>query len=879
MHFFRGFWRPLSVILAWFVGLFAFWRIAEKWNTWRHLREQQSGKARLMAVMELGNILVCDWEGRIVCWNAGCGRLYGYNREEAVGRLAHQLLQTEFSTPLEEIRAALRRAGRWQGELRQTSRDGRPMTVASEWVLWQDPSHHGPLILEVNTDITGQKRAENEIADTARRRLQLAEACARVLRQTEPQATFQLIVDAARQLTGAQVAACGHQYRTNAFRIDASSHAEGHAPCPPDRTFMVEKGGVYLEPLRQGRTIRLTDEEMRRHPAWWGLPPGHGALRGFLGVALLDADGQPDGLLIVSDKEDGSEFTEEDELLLWQLGSITSLTRQHLEARETAEAANRAKDDFLARLSHELRTPLTPVVLGLSYLQGKSGLDPETRKTLESISRHVETESRLINDLLDVMRIVRGKIELEKRRVTIGRVLQRAIDICRSDLEAAQLCFSLDLGDIGVCWLEADAFRLEQLFGNLLKNAIKFTPAGGYVAIEGRRRDGTLTIDIRDSGIGIEPAALPKVFEAFEQGTRSITRRYGGLGLGLAISRAIVELHGGAIGVHSEGRGRGATFTVQLPVAKSDGAVEPVLAEAADKVLSPLRILLVEDHRATADMIEIVLTEKGHAVTKAEDVAAALGAAGERPFDLLISDLGLPDGSGHELLRALREQGREWPAIALSGYGQEGDLQRSRQSGFARHVIKPASQAELLAAIAAVQMELHEGATRAQGTGEVDEKGGARADHKSSPATPADCPSVQKANEEGLDMAMEPHLRNDIFDFGTALGKCFGKEELLRQMVNYLYEDAEPLLEKMGQAAAKRDGGELARAAHRLKGTLVHLAAPAALQAAQVTEKAGLAKDWANAEPAVQELRRQVDRLKRAIEERGLKRLPPTSGA
>ncbi len=405
-------------------------------------------------------------------------------------------------------------------------------------------------------------------------------------------------------------------------------------------------------------------------------------------------------------------------------------------AKSIAEEANLAKDHFLAVLSHELRTPLTPVQMGVSMLQDRPDLDLQMRETLEMVRRNVEMEARLIDDLLDVTRIARGKIELTRSPVELCTVIHGAVEVCKPDIEARGLKFGVDLGPAPY-WVEADVPRLQQVFWNLLKNAIKFTPHGGSVSIRCRPEGGPgvesqgagegsgfgvqgsgvpiqcspepptlnpfVVVEVIDSGMGIERESLSRIFRAFEQAERAITRQFGGLGLGLAISKALVELHGGTIEAHSEGRDKGATFRIQLPLCTPAGRPEePPPAAPRERALRSLRILLVEDHGVTAKMMRWVLTEDGHEVETAGDVATALELADQHAFDLLVSDLGLPDGSGHDLMNRLRERGQNFPGIALSGYGQEEDIQRSHAVGFAAHLTKPASRERLLEAVASV---------------------------------------------------------------------------------------------------------------------------------------------------------------------------------
>lgn len=376
--------------------------------------------------------------------------------------------------------------------------------------------------------------------------------------------------------------------------------------------------------------------------------------------------------------------------------------REVAEARQAAEEANLAKDHFLSVLSHELRTPLTPVLTGTALLQ-REALPAEARGLLEVIRRNVELESHLIDDLLDLTRITRGKIELDKRPVELQTVLDRAVEVCQADMNARQLHFAVDYGP-GDYLVEADAARLQQVFWNLLKNAIKFTPAGGSIGLRCRSEGGQVLVEVTDSGMGIEASALDGIFDAFAQAERSITRQFGGLGLGLTISRALVELHGGRIEARSEGRGRGATFVVRLPATSIGTGLSTAAAAREVKAAAgpgrSLHILLVEDHGDTADLLTTVFQIEGHSVEHAGDVASALEALERSPFDLLVSDLGLPDRTGLELLRELRGRGERLPAIALSGYGQERDIERSREAGFAEHLVKPVEPRVVLDAIA-----------------------------------------------------------------------------------------------------------------------------------------------------------------------------------
>jgi PAS domain S-box-containing protein len=415
------------------------------------------------------------------------------------------------------------------------------------------------------------------------------------------------------------------------------------------------------------------------------------------GRAVHDEQGRPLRMLgAMLDVTDRHEAEEEHARLL----------ARESEARAEAEAANRAKDRFLAALSHELRTPLTPVLATTSSLAGDESLPARVRRQLDVIRRNVELEARLIDDLLDLTRIARGKLDLRMEVTDVRKVIEHTIEIaCEREMAAGRLRVVTELEpEDHRLW--ADPSRLTQVLWNLLSNAVKFTPAGGTITVRSCPEPDRLVLQVSDTGVGIDSEVMPYIFEAFEQGRMRGPRRTGGLGLGLAISKAITEMHGGTLSVASDGHGRGATFTLSLPRGRDLPAL-PEAPEAPAEVENPkseiqnLRILLVEDHADTAEAMAELLGLLGHQVTVAGDVAGALtageAAASCGSLDLLISDLGLPDGSGLDVMRALSRF--RVPGIALSGYGMEEDVRRSHEAGFRRHLTKPVSLPQLQAAL------------------------------------------------------------------------------------------------------------------------------------------------------------------------------------
>lgn len=369
-------------------------------------------------------------------------------------------------------------------------------------------------------------------------------------------------------------------------------------------------------------------------------------------------------------------------------------------AREAAEVANQAKDQFIAVLSHELRTPLVPVLATVTALEAESNLTPELRGDLALIRSNVEMEARLIDDLLDITKISKGKIQLRLEAVDTHACLQTALTICKSDIEAKQLEVGLDLRAVDH-YVWADPIRLQQVFWNLLSNAVKFTPPAGRITVLSENRDGELQIAVSDTGIGIEPEVMPRIFNLFEQGQQSKSRQFGGLGLGLSIAQTMMELHHGTLTAFSEGKDKGATFTVQLATIPTPSEVAQRVAAPLPSVEPPRNILLVDDHPDTLRTLARLLRRWGYEVQTATCVQEALAVSAQKTFDLIISDLGLPDGSGLDIMREVSRT-RGLRGIALSGYGTEEDIRSSHAAGFEEHMTKPVNFDALRASIGRV---------------------------------------------------------------------------------------------------------------------------------------------------------------------------------
>ena len=365
---------------------------------------------------------------------------------------------------------------------------------------------------------------------------------------------------------------------------------------------------------------------------------------------------------------------------------------------EALRDANRRKDEFLSMLAHELRNPLAPLTYGI-HLLGLPNADPEMlARTREMLGRQVHHMARLIDDLLDVSRITRGKLTVAQERLDLASLVRQAVEDRRGTLEGAGIVLEVNVPDRPT-WVTGDATRLTQLFDNVLDNARKFTSAGGRVSIR-LSMDTTrneAVVAVRDTGIGIEPELLPHVFDAFAQAEQSLERSRGGLGLGLAVAKGLIELHGGSIAVASEGRGRGAEFTVRLPSEPAPEAVEHAAANAP-VAAKPLHVLIVEDNADSADILRTLLEHHGYQVSVAYSGPAGVSAAKTGRPDVVLCDIGLPGMDGYAVAGALRQSPETLSTrlIAVTGYGRESDKQRALESGFDLHLVKPVNAQQLL---------------------------------------------------------------------------------------------------------------------------------------------------------------------------------------
>lgn len=471
---------------------------------------------------------------------------------------------------------------------------------------------------------------------------------------TDPEGRISLLNEMAQQLTGwTQEEAAGKECQAIFHIINESTRALVESP--------VDKV------LRLGTIVGLANHTLLVRKDGMELPIDDS------GAPIRDADGVLKGVVLVF--RDFSEHKKAETALRL--------------AMEEAQAASVAKDNFLATLSHELRTPLSPVVATLTNWASAPDLPSTWREDVEMMHRNLDLEARLIDDLLDLTRIIRGKLSLNPTLSDVNHLLDGVARMYQSEIHAKRQRLSLDLAAASHHAF-VDPARLQQVILNVFKNAAKFTPAGGHIqVVTSNDDDGLLNIRISDSGIGMTQDVLSRIFQPFEQGTDEVMKHYGGLGLGMAISKELMEAQGGSITAESMGTGQGSTFQLALPAITAEESTRGDISGQPPRTpLPPLKLLVVEDHFDTARAMSRLLERWGHSVTIAGDVKQALACCEAQPFDLLLSDIGLPDGTGMDLIKKIREY-TQMPAIALSGFGMEDDVSAAMAAGFDAHLTKP----------------------------------------------------------------------------------------------------------------------------------------------------------------------------------------------
>jgi PAS domain S-box-containing protein len=575
-------------------------------------------------------------------------------------------------------------------------------------------------------DITESKRAEARLREEA----EIIETINRTGRMISAELNLQSVVqevtDAATELVGARFGAffynvvdqSGESYTLYTLS-GAPREAFAHFPMPRNTalfgpTFRAE-GNIRIDDVKK-------DPRYGKNAPYRGMPLGHLPVTSYLAVPVVSRAGTVLGGLFFGHPNEGM-FTERHERIVEGLAAQTAIAMDNARLyelsqreREKAEEANRLKDEFLATISHELRSPLN-AILGWTRMLNDKWLDEEkSARALEVIYKSARAQNQLISDLLDVSRIITGKLRIEPRTISLIPIIQAAMDVARPAADAKKILLLSDLyPEAGP--VSGDADRLQQVVWNLLANAVKFTPPGGQVSVRLEREEASIKLIVSDTGEGIEPEFLPFVFDRFRQFESGPSRPTGGLGLGLAIVRHLTELHGGIVSAASLGRGRGATFTVALPMAAtgqeaSEAArdqladseeLSQILVSASDR-LRDLRVLVVDDDPDARDLFSLILISYGAEAKSCASVSEALHTLDEWEPDVLVSDIGMPVEDGYELMKKVRarepERGGLVPALALTAYARADDARRALKAGYQAHVPKPVEPGELAKLVA-----------------------------------------------------------------------------------------------------------------------------------------------------------------------------------
>jgi PAS domain S-box-containing protein len=621
------------------------------------------GAQRLRSLVEqsAAGIAHTDLTGLILFANERFVQIVGYSMEELLRLRVHDLTHPDdLAETTRSVADGATTGNEYGMEKRYVRKDGSVVWVAVSASIIKDGAGNPQSIMGVVIDISDRKRAEE------------------ALRESEERLRLGLIAGN----TGTWDWDIVH----NVVKWSEQIYMF-HAVKPGDFSGRVEDFTPLIHPEDRKRVAAAIQQAVKNQSAYYteyrAIQPA-GSVRWILttGQVYYDAAGKPTRMLGAA-----SDITAKKEA-----------EAQLREAKEAAELASNAKDRFLAVLSHELRTPLTPVAMAAAAMEVDSRLPFEFREDMGMIRRNIDLETRLIDDLLDLSRVTSGKFQLNPQPINVHRVIRHVLETVGAELHEKQLTMNCSFvaGDDRVL---ADPARLQQTFWNLLKNAVKFSPVGSLVSISTRNESGQLLVEVADRGKGISPEVLSRIFDPFEQGDAEVTRRYGGMGLGLAIAKAVVDAHGGTITASSEGEGRGATFIISLLLCRDADASSIAKHDKPEPSRNrPLRILLVEDHVDTAKLLTRLLKLDGSDVCWASTIAEALTYSASDTFDVVLSDLGLPDGSGHDLIRQLLRK-RPVTGIAMSGYGMEDDIRRSQEAGFIEHLVKPVSMTQLREAI------------------------------------------------------------------------------------------------------------------------------------------------------------------------------------
>ncbi len=658
-----------------------------------------------------------DLNSIIKSWNPAAERIFGYTAEEAIGRSIRILIPDELQDEEDEVLRKIRAGEKVDHyETIRQRKDGSRLAISLTVSPIRDED--GTIIgaSKIARDITERARLQDALRDEANNTQKLSDVGAVVASTLDREAIIQKVTDTATELTRAEFGAFFYNVRDpktgDAFMLYALAGAprEKFAQFPNPRNT-----AIFAPTFRGEGVVRLddvtADPRYGHNAPFHGLPPGHLPVRSYLAVPVKRIGGGVIGGLFFGHSQTGI-FTEQHERLAVGVASWATVALENARLFTEAQDANRLKDEFLAVLSHELRTPLNAILGYARLLRGNLLPPDQVSRGLETLERNARWLTQIVDDVLDVSRIISGKIRLDVQAVDLAGVVNNAVATVQPAADAKDVRMQT-LIDPRTGPVSGDPDRLQQVCWNLVSNAVKFTPKGGRVQVRLERVNSHIEIVVSDTGIGIKPDFLPLVFERFRQADAGPTRKSGGLGLGLAIVRHIVEMHGGTVHAASGGQNEGATFTVRLPVMIVQPSVTPKREHPLTEQRHPLknladlkgvRILAVDDEPDALKLLRDVLEMTGAEVTTATSVADALDAAKQIHPDVILADIGMPEQDGYELIKQVRLSAdprvRDIPAAALTAFARSEDRTKALQSGFEMHLAKPVDPGELVASVA-----------------------------------------------------------------------------------------------------------------------------------------------------------------------------------
>lgn len=712
----------------------------------RNITERRRTKEQLLqtaAIVDNSDdaIISKNLDGIILSWTPGAERLYGYTAAETIGQSVTMLIPPDRVDEEPHILEQIRRGEQVDHyETVRQRKDGTFVYVSLTVSPVRDTSGRIVGASKIARDITARKRAEEKLREQA----EVIETVNRVgqtlAAELDQQKLVQAVTDAVTEISGAHFGSFFYNVHNEAGESYMLYTLSG-VPREAFANFPMPRNTDIFSPTFKGEgTVLIADVKKDprygKNSPYYGMPEGHLPVTSYLAVPVISRSGEVLGGLFLGHPAAGV-FTERAARIIEGFAAQAAVAMDNARLYEAAQRArteaeqgaeekerlfreaqesSRLKDEFLATISHELRTPLTAILGWAHMMRTEEFGGEEAARALETIERNARAQSQLIDDMLDVSRIITGKLRIDVRPVDPNSFIAAAIEAVRPGADAKGVRLQRIM-DTGVVTVSGDPIRLQQVVWNLLSNAIKFTPRGGRVQVRLERVNSHIEIAVSDSGSGIAPEFLPFVFDRFRQADQRTTRQHGGLGLGLAIVRHLVELHGGSVRAESAGAGQGSTFTVLLPVApvyQSTGTEVRVHPAARDTLpiyecpdrLDGLKVLVVDDEPDTRELLKVGLGRCGAEVTAVGSAAEALAAITAEVPDLLISDIGMPDDDGYELIRRVRQlpahSGGKVPAIALTAYARVEDRMQALRAGFQMHVPKPVELAELVAVAASL---------------------------------------------------------------------------------------------------------------------------------------------------------------------------------